>query len=41
MSNVLEVSAIKLSTPVTLVVDIEPCDLTFHKCFQKDPMLES
>jgi len=31
MSNVLEVSAIKLGAPVTLVVGIESYDLAFHK----------
>ena len=41
MSNVLEVSAIKLGAPVTLVAGIESYDLAFHNSFQKDPMLES
>jgi len=41
MSNVLEVSAIKLGAPVTLVIGIESYDFAFHKCFQKNATLES
>ncbi len=36
MSNVLEVSAIKLGAPVTFVVGIESYDLPFHNSFQKE-----
>ena len=35
MPNVLEVSAIKLDAPVTLVVGIESYDLAFHKLSEK------
>ena len=41
MSNVLEVSAIKLGTPVTLVVGIDSYDLAFHNSWQKNPTLAS
>jgi len=35
MSNVLEVSAIKLGAPVTLAVGIESYDLAFHNSFRR------
>ena len=36
VSNVLEVSAIKLGAPVILVVGIESYDLPFHNSFPKE-----
>jgi hypothetical protein len=34
---VLKVSAIKLSTPMAVLIVIKPYDLTFHKVFKEEP----
>lgn len=41
MPHMLKVSAVKLSTPIAVLIGIKSCDLTFHKALPDEATLGS